>query len=460
MFLEIIRAENLNHLSYLVGDAGKAVVIDPRRDCRIYVDRAAQFGAKITHIFETHRHEDFVSGSLELARRTGAKILHGNGVTFKFGESVVDGYKLELGEVALQVLETPGHTPESISILLIDKNFSSMPVAVFTGDTLFSGDVGRTDLYPALREELSKKLYDSLHRKLLPLGDHVIIYPAHGEGSICGKNIASREFSTLGYERQFNPALQKNQKDFIRYKMEEEHHFAPYFRQVEKFNRDGIPLVAKLPEPVPATPEEFESAMVRNSLTVIDVRSPEAFSGAHIPGSLAMPLDKLHILAGWFIPYDKKIALVTERDKDAAEARLCLMRMGYDNAAFYLAGGLRSWIGAGKKFESIPAVPVNALNPPAGARDENFLIDVRSRSEADATPIPAQRHIWIGELPQHFGTLPRDRKLIAFCSSGQRAIAAASLLRQAKFTFVEVCLGSDKFYKRTHTPGKEFWKAA
>ncbi len=460
MFLETIRAEGLNHLSYIVGDGGSAAVIDPRRDCRLYVDLAARHGTKITHILETHRHEDFVTGSLELSRRTKATIHHGDSLTFKYGESIREGYKLELGNVLIQTLETPGHTPESLSFTVSDKNFNAKPVAVFTGDTLFVGEVGRTDLYIALKEELSGKLYDSIHKKLLPLGDHVIIYPAHGRGSVCGMNIAEREFSTLGYERQFNPMLSKNRKDFIRHKLEEDHYFSPYFRHVEKLNRDGIPLVAKIPEPVPEGADDFSAAIDRNNMIILDIRSPEAFAGAHIPSSLAIPLNKLHLLAGWFLPYDKKIGLVMDRDEDAVIAHLYLMRMGYDNIAIYLTGGMNAWIVAGKPFSSIPTVPFSALKPLSGNKEGFFLLDVRSRSEAEEMPLNAQRRIWIGDLQQHFGNLPRDRKIVTFCGGGQRAIAAASLLRQARFSNVEVCLGPDSDYKITRTSGKSLNKAA
>lgn len=455
MFLEKVRAEGLSHLSYIVGDDGRAVVIDPRRDCQLYVDIATRHGARITHIIETHRHEDFVSGSLELARRTNAKILHGSSSSVKYGEGIKEGAKLEFGNMELRILETPGHTLESICVTLSDKAYSDKPVAVFTGDTLLAGDVGRTDLYGTRQKELSEKLYDSIHKKLLPLGDHVIIYPAHGEGSICGKKLAAREFSTIGYERQFNPFLAMKRKEFINYKANEEHYFAPYFRQVEKFNQDGIPLVDKLPKPIAKSPDEFAKAIEKNGMIIIDVRTPEAYAGAHIEDSLAIPLENLPLLAGWFLHYDKKIGLVTDRNEDAAKARLYLMRMGYDNAVLYLACGMRAWIMAGQPFSSLSVATPSALKLPSNDAERVFLLDVRSRFEADDIPINAHRRIWIGELPQHFGNLPRDRKIITLCKSGQRAITAASLLRQAKFADVAVCLGSDKSYKTIQTP-KEF----
>ncbi|QQG35756.1 MAG: MBL fold metallo-hydrolase [Micavibrio aeruginosavorus] len=454
MFLETVRSEGLNHFSYVVGDNGKAAVIDPRRDCKVYVEIAKRHGAQITYIFETHRHEDFVVGSLELARRTKARILHGKTLAFKYGEGVKDGDTFNLGDITLKVLETPGHTPESISLALIDNAAGDKAVGVFTGDALLVGDVGRTDFYPDRKEELAEKLYEILHRKLLPLGDQAIIYPAHGEGSVCGGSLAAREFSTVGYERQFNPMLAKNRKDFIQHKIWEEHHTAPYFRQMEKFNQDGIPLVAKLLEPEPASADDFSAAVENDGLFVLDVRSPGAFAGSHIQGALSIPLDRLALMAGWFLPYDRKIGLVADRDSDAAEARLYMMRMGYDNAALYLAGGMNSWAEAGKSIESIPAVDVETLRRRVANKEDFLVLDVRNRTEYVQTPSDPSVHIWIGDLPQRIKDLSRNRRIITLCNSGRRAIIAASLLKQAKFGDVEVCLGSAKTYKTLQIPGK------
>lgn len=460
MFLETVRAEGLSHLSYVIGDAGKAVVIDPRRDCRIYVDTAARYGAQITHIFETHRHEDFVSGSLELARRTKAKILHGGALTFKFGDNAKEGNTFDLGNVRLKILETPGHTPESLCIALIDRAYSDEPVAVFTGDTLFAGGVGRTDLYPALRDELSGQLYDSLHKKLLPLGDHVLIYPAHGEGSICGVRLAAREVSSIGYERRTNSLLTKSRKDFIQHKIGEELYTPPYFRQMEKFNQDGIPLVAKLPEPKPADAKDFENDALRSGLLVLDVRGPEAFAGAHIPGALSIPFDRLTLLAGWFLPYDRRIGLVMDRDDDADAARLHLMRMGFDNVALYLAGGMRAWIRAGKPIENLPVVSIEGLRRRVAEKEKLLVLDVRDRTEYLESPSDPSRHIWIGDLPQKTEALPREGKIVALCTNGECAATAASLLKQERFTNVEICMGAAKVYKAARRADKAEKRAA
>lgn len=457
MFLETIHTEGLGHLSYILGDAGKAFVIDPRRDCHLYVEIAARHAAKITHILETHCHEDFVSGAVNLSALTHAKILHGPSSTIKYGEIVHNGARLETGNISLQILETPGHTPESISLVMYDHHTRDMPVAVFTGDTLLAGDIGRTDLYGDLQEELTEKLFDSLHRKLIPLGDHIIIYPAHWGGAICCKTLATRKISTIGYERQSNPILSRKRKDFLNFKATEEHYLSPYFRYMKKFNQEGLPLLSGQMNSVPENADGFADIVDRNGMIVVDTRSPESYAAAHIPGSLAMPLEQLPLLAGWFLPYNKEIALIHDRDEDAAKARLYLIRIGYDNATRYLAGGMNAWVAADKPFVCTPVIPASALNPSSGSVEDIYLLDVRPRAESEKNPVNAQRRIWLGELPQHLGNLPRDRKIITFCGTGEQAMVAASLLQHARFTDVGACLGSNKCIQARR---KRTWKAA
>ncbi len=251
MFLEKVKSEGIAHLSYILGDGSEAVVIDPRRDCEVYINIADREGTRITRIFETHRNEDYVVGSQDLAHRTGATIHHGKGLDFSYGEDVSEGDSFELGDLRLTILETPGHTLESISIVVTDKNYGDDAVAVFTGDALFIGDVGRTDFYPDRAREVAGALYDSIFNKILPLGDQTILCPAHGAGSVCGDSMASREFSTLGHERLNNPVLQKTaREDFIEFKVNEHHYQPPYFRKMEEYNQHGPPPLDNLPNPV------------------------------------------------------------------------------------------------------------------------------------------------------------------------------------------------------------------
>lgn len=442
MFLHTVHSEGLGHLSYIVGDGNEAAVIDPRRDVDVYLDLAGREGARITHIFETHRNEDYVSGSCELAHRTGAEICHGEGLDFGFGASVGDGDRFTFGDARLSVIATPGHTFESISLALADSAFADEPIGVFTGDALFIGDVGRTDFYPERAEEVAGLLHRSLFEKLLPLGDHVIVYPAHGAGSICGSAMASREFSTLGYERRHNPLLQLTDRaDFVRRKLAEHHYQPPYFQKMEALNRDGPPLLANLPRPGPMTAEQFADAL-GDGMIALDIRSPEAFAGAFIPGSLAIPRDMIPGFAGWFLPYGREIGLIAAGPGDVEPAVRHLVRLGYDRVAGYLDEGLHTWEITGRDYGSVPALHAAALKSRIEGNEAFTLLDVRGADEIAAGRLPNSVHIYLGELPDKLEDIPRERPITTFCGSGQRAIVAASILRRAGFDAVEVCLGS------------------
>jgi hydroxyacylglutathione hydrolase len=444
MFLEKIKSDGLAHISYLVGHGGQAAVIDPQRDCEIYVELAHKNDAKITHIFETHRNEDYVIGSCDLTRRTGAKIYHGKNLDFAYGNPVSEGDSFDLGDIRFTILETPGHTFESISITLVDRAFGDKPIGVFTGDCLFIGAVGRTDFFPDRAREVAGLQFDSIFKKLLPLGDQVILYPAHGAGSVCGSGMADREFSTLGYERLFNPALQvDNREAFIKQKISGHEYQPPYFRQMEEYNLKGsaAPL-NRLPQPPPLTPEEFDSAMKRGALA-IDLRSPEGFAGAFVPESLAIPLDMVPAFAGYFVPYDRDIILIAGSHSDIDAAVRHFIRLGFDRLTGFLASGLHGWETSGRLYDRIPAVHVDELVRRIKAKEDFTLLDVREISELKETgKLPGAVHVFLGELPQKLDTVPRGKPVTAFCGSGQRAIIAASILKQNGYKDVEDSLGS------------------
>jgi hydroxyacylglutathione hydrolase len=460
MFLETVRSPELGHFSYILGDGNEAAVIDPRRDCEVYLDIADRQGAKITHIFETHRNEDYVTGSRELAERTGAAIHHGPETPFGYGNSVKDGDRFAIGDAELSVLSTPGHTFDSISLVLRDKAFGTQPVGVFTGDALFIGDVGRTDFFPDRAEEVAGLLYDSLFNKLLPLGDQTIIYPAHGSGSICGSGMASRSFSTIGYERETNPALQVTDRDrFVRMKVEEHHYYPPYFRRMEEVNQGGQPILGLLPRPQPLTPAEVEEAQGRGAV-LLDIRSAEACSGAIVPGSLVIPVEMLSGFAGWFLPYDREIVLIAAGFADLASAVRQLVRLGYDRVAGFLDEGLHKWEISGRAYHSIPAVSAHRLAERMEKAEAFTLLDVRSLDEVAAGRLPNATHVYVGEVPEKLDAVPRERPVTAFCGSGQRAIIAASILKQNGFEDVEVCLGSMAACKAIGCPIETPAKAA
>lgn len=442
MFLEKVSSEGLAQLSYIFGDNGQAAVIDPRRDVRIYQDIAYREGARVTHIFETHRNEDFVVGSCELARRTGAAIYHGAGLPFKYGKSAKEGDTHRFGSLEISVLETPGHTLESLSFVLRDKSFGDEPIAVFTGDALFIGDVGRTDFFPDQAERVAGLLYDSLFEKLLPLGDQALLYPAHGAGSVCGSGMASREFSTLGYERRNNPSLQvKNRAEFIRMKVAENHAFPPYFKKMEEYNLAGPPPLAELPRPELCDAADFDRAM-KEGMLAIDLRSPESFSGAYIPGSLAIPLDMVPAYAGWFIPYDRDLGLILARRSDWEMAVRHLIRLGYDRLVAILDQGMHEWETSGRRYDRIPAVYAGELKRRIEEKEDFTLLDVRKPEEIEQGTLPGATSIFLGDLPQKIDQIPRERPVTTFCGSGRRAIIAASILKRNGFRAVENCLGS------------------
>ncbi len=442
MFLEKIKSEGIAHLSYIIGDGLHAAVIDPRRDCEIYRQIASREGVQITHIFETHRNEDYVIGSLDLARHTGAGIYHGKALDFGYGTPVSDGEKFSIGDLRLTVFETPGHTFESISIVVADSNYGKEAVAVFTGDALFIGDVGRTDFFPDRARETSGALYDSIFKKLLLLGDQTILLPAHGAGSVCGSSMASREFSTIGYERQYNPVLQKIKRDeFIEYKMSEHHYQPPYFRMMEKYNQQGPPPLETVPRPKPLSSGAVAEAK-EGGAVLLDLRSPEAFAGAFIPDSIAMPASMVPAYAGYLLGYDQDLVLIAESDEQVETATLHLIRIGYDRIVGHLKGGMHAWETSGRQYDRIGAVHAGTLQKRLRERDDFTLLDVRQIDEVKQGRLEGATHIFLGELVERLDEIDRDKPVVTFCGSGQRAIIAASILKGHGFEQVEDSLGS------------------
>lgn len=440
MIVEKIKTEGIAHLSYMVIDNGEAAVIDPRRDIEVYLGQARRHGAQIRHIFETHRNEDYVVGSKALADSTGASVHHGRQLPVAHAAPTAEGDRFDIGDASLTVLETPGHTKDSISLALADRTFADEPVAVFTGDTLFIGDVGRTDFYPDEREAMSAALYDSIFDKLLPLGDGVLLYPAHGAGSVCGSGMAEREFSTLGYERQHNPVLQLDRDAFVRAKTQE-HHYQPfYFEKMEVANSQGL-AHTPLPDPVPMNPAQWSEAMA-NGMRVIDLRDAEGFCGAHIPGSLSMPKDLVAGYGGWLIEYGRPLGLVLDDPRGLDEAVRTFFRMGYDDIQAYLYPGMTAWEASGEAYATMPTVSAQTLKRYLEENRDFVLLDVRTADEYAEGRLPGATHVYLGHLPEKLDTLPSDKPIVTFCGSGKRAAVAASLLSDAGFADVSNCLGS------------------
>lgn len=443
MILERIKSEGIAHFSYLLGSGDDAAVIDPRRDCRVYIDSAQKHGLKIKRIFETHRNEDYVIGSLELQSMTGAEIWHGPGLKWKYGNTLKDGQSFTIGELKLFAMHTPGHTAESMSYVIVDTETGKEPVAAFTGDALFVGDVGRTDLYGTDKAAgLASHLYDSLFSRLLLLGDGVIIYPAHGGGSVCGMNIADREESTIGIERLQNPALQvKNKVEFVERKIAEKPEIPHYFRKMEVYNLEGPPLLGSALLPPPLTAEEFKQAMDRGAV-VVDTSEPAAFGGIHIKGSYSIWTGGLPNFAGWVLSYDKPILLVLEGEAGLERPVNCLRRAGYDNIAGYLKGNIESWYNAGLPLESLRLLSVHQLKERLDKKEKLTALDVRGEEEWKRGHIPGAMHIYIGHLEERIAEVPRNKPAAVYCGSGHRAGLGASILLRAGYTDVYNVPGS------------------
>jgi len=449
MLFERIESQGLAHYSYIVGDGKDAAVIDPRRDCDIYVERATREGLSITHILETHRNEDYVVGSLELAARTGAEIWHADAqLDYKYGQAVEESQTWQVGRLKLQATHTPGHTPGSMSYLLHDPN--GAPWMVFTGDALFAGDVGRVDFMGMDRaEEMAGLLYDSIFHKLVPLGDGVIVCPAHGAGSACGGAIGERAWTTIGLERQLNPRLQFTDRDAFIANTARQLEYPPYFQRMEEWNVEGPPLLGSLPVLAPLSPAEF--ARKARDAIVLDTRIDLSFGAAHVPGAISIWMGRLSKFAGWFLPLDRPILLVDETGDPTQTARY-LLRLGYDDLAGYLSGGMLAWHTSGRESSSIKTITVQALCHHLDAHEDTWILDVRSGGEVAAGGIPDAQHIHLTQLPHRLDEVPRDRPVTIFCGSGVRAMMAASLLQRAGWENLAVVLGGLAGWRSTTCP--------
>lgn len=449
MLLEKIKTPGLSHLSYLIGSGGKAAVIDPRRDCEIYVEKARAQGLEITHIFETHRNEDLITGSPILAQMTGATVLHGPNPAGEvtFAKTAKEGDTFEIGQLTIEVLETPGHTDDHLAFVIHDREYPDGPVGVFTGDALFVGDVGRTDFYPDRKREVAGLLYDSL-QKLLALGDQAIIYPAHGAGSVCGSGMAEREFSTIGHERRNNPRLQLGARDaFIEAKVAENHYQPPYFRLMERLNLEGAQPAPRVVRPKRLTLQEMRKTEADH---VIDVREPLAYASGHFPGSMCVPVGMISAFAGWFIREGETIVLIGSDEDQLSSALSHLTRIGLDN----VIGGYNGVVPAaanGVTMNSIPMVDTDTVKSRLDKTEGDWtLLDVRDADERAASAIEGSEHTYVGELNERWSELDKDRSYTLMCASGMRATVAAGWLASRGFGNLDIYLGSMGAWKAAH----------
>ncbi|MGM0419813.1 MAG: MBL fold metallo-hydrolase [Bacillota bacterium] len=453
MLFETIKSPGLAHNSYLIGDGNEAIVIDPRRDIDIYLEKAVEAGYKITAVLETHRNEDYIIGSVEIKNKTGAEIWHADEQwDYQYGQPTQDGQEFKLGSLVVRAMHTPGHTPGSMSYVLY--GYEGEPWMVFTGDALFAGDVGRVDFLGEDKlAETAGQLYDSIFNKILPLGDEVILCPAHGAGSVCASAIAERELTTLGIERKLNPKLQVDDKEEFIENVGKMLEYPPYFENMEQNNMEGADLLGLKPKPQTLSVGEFSDMMTEDYTYIVDTRMEVGFASAHLPGAISIPLQNLPSFIGWFVPVGARVLLVTEGGYPR-EAIKHLYRTGYDNIAGYLGGGMISWHMSGRSSLSIDTIKVVDLCRRLDSDpSERVILDIRSEDElAEEGKIHGAVNIHLTHLPDHYDELPKDKEIFIFCGSGLRSMTAASLLKRNGFDKATVVLGGLIAWSSTECP--------
>ncbi|HLX85357.1 MAG TPA: rhodanese-like domain-containing protein [Terriglobales bacterium] len=439
MYFEQFYLTCLAHASYMIGSEGEAAVVDPQRDVDIYLKAAEEQGLRIRHIFETHLHADFVSGHKELAARTGATIYMGAQAHAGFPHvPLTDGDEVKVGALKIRVLETPGHTPESVCLVVSEESESAEPTAVLTGDTLFIGDVGRPDLSPAhTPQQLAGLLYDSLHQKLLNLPDAVKVYPAHGAGSLCGRAMRAERSSTIGTERLTNYALQiPSRAEFIAQLTANLPTRPEYFLEDAEINRSGASALTDLPPLSRFSPVELQ-ALLRNAgidVTVLDVRPGDEFATGHVPGSINIALSgQFASWAGGILGIHSNPVLIGASDAQIEEARLRLARVGIEDVRGYLAGGVPAWQTAGFPLAKTAQISPQELDQKmrAGVFRPADILDVRREGEWQAGHIPDVQCRALDTFVQALPAIDRDRPVAVHCKSGYRSIIACSLLERA-----------------------------
>ncbi len=435
MFIKQFFVKGLSNMSYILGGRNSCAVIDPARDVEIYIDEAEKMGYQITHIIETHLHADFISGHMDLARLTGAKIVAPRSAGASFEHMAVgEGDRFEIDHLSIEVLETPGHTTEHVTYVVTDTSRGDEPVAAFTGDTLFVGDVGRPDLFPGRADELAEKLFASIG-KLMSLPDHVEVYPSHGAGSLCGKAMSAKRTSTIGYERKYNPSIQPDTLEKFKTALLSDMPQAPdHFSRCSAVNGRGPTLLEDLPPIEAMEPTEFQNHIDAGAL-ILDVRSPACFGGQHIPGAINIDITgNFATFAGWLLPPDRKILLVAHDVGDVEKAAGGLLSVGLDNIAGWLDGGLYRWVTSGRKFQSLPQLSVIELESLMKNR-EITLLDVRSPGEFNKFHIDGAVNIPVPDTRTQFDRL-KDKSVYVMCSSGHRSSTASSILLQKGITGV------------------------
>jgi hydroxyacylglutathione hydrolase len=445
----------LGHLSTLITDErwGVAAVVDPRRDVDEYLAAAVGDGVRVTHVVETHLHNDYVSGGRELAAIAGAEHAIGAGAGLAFEHRPVrhdEGFLV--GDLLFTALETPGHTPEHVAYAVADTSRAQEPWLLFTGGSLLVGSVGRTDLLGAEHgDAYARDQFHSLHDVILRNEDFVGVYPTHGAGSLCSANISSTPATTIGFERRFNPYLQPaDAETFARILLRDQPAFPRYFVHMRGINQAGPRPIGLLPEPNPIEPARI-AELAEAGAAIVDVRPAVRHAAGHVPGSVSIPAGgSFSTWLGWVVEFGRRLVFVLDDTAEWDEVVRSALRIGFDGIDGYLSGGLEAWAAAGLPVDRTEALSAAELGRRLdSAPAETFLIDVRQSSEFDDAHVPGSVHIMAGTLRDRLAELPRDRPIATICASGYRSAIAASLLRAAGFT--DVAWVSD---------GVPAWKAA
>lgn len=464
MKVEQIYTGCLAEAAYYIESEGEAVIIDPLRETQPYLDKLEKEGAELKYIFETHFHADFVSGHLDLAKKTGATIVYGPNSATEFEKHETrDGEELRVGKVTFKILHTPGHTPESTTFLLRDEK--GKDYAIFTGDTLFIGDVGRPDLAQKAgsitKEDLAGWLYDSLRTKIMPLPDEVLVYPGHGAGSACGKNMSSETWDTLGHQKETNYALRADmtREEFIQEVTEGLLPPPQYFAKNAMLNKKGYGSFDDVLQrgAVALNPEEFEAIVENEGAIVLDTRNEQEFKDEFIPNSIFIGLD------GDFAPWvgalitdlQQPIVLVAEEGREE-EAVTRLARVGYDNTLGYLKGGIEAWKAAGKEVDAIESITANELAGRFAAGEVENVLDVRKPTEFLAQHVVDARNFPLNYINANMNKLDREQTYYLHCLGGYRSMITASILRSRGFENVIDIKGGWRDIEESDTPKTEY----
>jgi hydroxyacylglutathione hydrolase len=436
MKIEQIYTGCISHAAYYIESKGEAAIFDPLREVEPYIDRAIKDNAKIKYVFETHFHADFVSGHLDLAKKTGAEIVYGPTAKPNFDAIVAtDNQLFKVGDYTVKTIHTPGHTMESTTYMLIDENGKEH--ALITGDTLFIGDVGRPDLAQHViaeltQEMLAEHLYDSLRNKIMPLSDDLIIYPNHGAGSACGKKMSKETTDTLGNQKRTNYALRSDmtKAEFVKEVLTGLTNPPGYFPKNVLMNIHGYESLDIVIERAsnPLSPSDFELVANETEALILDTRSPEVFSKGFIPNSINIGLDGS--FANWvgeMIPDIKQEILLIAEPGREKEAVIRLSRVGYDYAVGYLEGGFESWLNSKKEVDAINRISAREIEKIY--TNHPFLIDVRRTSEFESEHVKGAINIPLNEINQHLAEIPKDMKFYLYCAGGYRSMIAASILK-------------------------------